>query len=173
MKRRFADARSNRSIIKSAIETKEVDDEFFKGYISLLQIHKTKKEWHVDPEERCILADNYKWLELYPIDKHVCITAMMNKNNDIKEWYIDIAKDTGIIDGVPYEDDLYLDIVIVPDGRVHLLDEDELYKALEKGDISREEYDLAYIVANEILDRLPKDIDKLTKYTYEYLKMFE
>ena len=32
-------------------------------------------------------------------------------------------------DGIPYEDDLYLDVVIVHDGRIHLLDEDELEQA--------------------------------------------
>lgn len=173
MKRRFADARSNRNIVDSSIETKEIYDENFKGYISLLKINKVTKEWRVDPEERCILANNYKWLEIYPIDKHICITVMIDDQDIIKEWYFDVAKEVGIIDGIPYEDDLYLDVVIVPDGRVHLLDEDELYKALEEKEITREDYDLAYVVADNIINRISKDIDKLTKDTYKYLKLFQ
>ena len=136
MKRRFADARSNRAIIDSTIETKIINDKAFKGYMSLLKINKVKKECRVDTENRCILANNYKWLEMYPLDKHMCITAMFDEKNVIKEWYFDISKEVGIENGVPYEDDLYLDVVIVPDGRIHLLDEDELYKALEGKDIT-------------------------------------
>ena len=173
MKRRFADARSNKTIIDSTIETKEVNDDDFKGYISLLRINKVKKEWKVDPEERCILANNYKWLELYPIDKHMCITIMIDENDNIKEWYFDVAKEVGIEKGIPYEDDLYLDVVIVPDGRVHLLDEDELYNALEEKVITREDYDLAYVIADSIMKTIPGDIEKLTKDTYKYLKLFE
>ena len=39
--------------------------------------------------------------------------------------------------GVPWFDDLYLDVVVVKNGEVFLLDEDELEDALGRNDITR------------------------------------
>ena len=69
---------------------------------------------------------------------------MMNPENEVLVWYIDMiagqGKDT---DGVVYIDDLYLDLVVYPDGTVLEDDMDELEEALRNGDISQELFDLA------------------------------
>ena len=63
------------------------------------------------------------------------------------------AEELGVEDGIPYEDDLYLDVVIVPDGRIHVLDEDELKSAYDRKEVSKEEYEMAYRVANKIIEK--------------------
>ena len=83
------------------------------------------------------------------------------------------AEELGVEDGIPYEDDLYLDVVIVPDGRIHVLDEDELKSAYDRKEVSKEEYEMAYRVANKIIEKgkNKKYLDELTKFTTKYLKI--
>lgn len=53
--------------------------------------------------------------------------------------------------GVPWFDDLYLDVVVLRNGEVFLLDEDELDDALTRGDITREDYQLAISTAKNVM----------------------
>ena len=166
MKRRFADARDSRDILDCVYKNFKIDDEDFAGNISTLEIKKIRNKWQVD--ERCILNTDYIWLEIYPDGKNYCITAMCDEIGTIKEWYFDICKKTGVEDGVPYEDDLFLDVVIVPDGRIHILDEDELLEAFNNGEINKEELDLAYKTKDLILNQYSNNIEYLTKLTNKY-----
>lgn len=171
LKRRFADGRANTSILKSKYKNTYIKNEEFIGNISLLQIENVKEEWYVDIEKRCILANRYYWLEIYPENKNCCITAIFNSNKEIVEWYIDIARNLGVQDDVPYEDDLYLDVVIVHDGRIHLLDEDELEQAYKQNIINQEEYELAYEKANKIIKMAKLNLEKLNNFSYKYLEL--
>lgn len=153
LKKRYADGRNKKhDMLERVYKNIKVDNEEFKGNISLLNIKKVRKEWRVDIENRCILNDNYNWIQIYPDGKNYCITSIFDDKDNIVEWYIDVARKLGEDDGVPYEDDLYLDVVIVPDGRIHLLDEEELEDSLKRKEIAKEEYDLAYEVARKIME---------------------
>lgn len=172
LKRRYADGRNKpNDILEKEFKNKKFDNEDFKGNISLLTVKKVREEWKVDDEQRCILANNYNWLLIYPEGKHYCITAMIDDKDNIVEWYFDIARELGNEDGIPYEDDLYLDVVIVPDGRIHLLDEDELEDAYNKKEVNKKDYDMAYKTANMIMEKAKeKDtVEKLTVFTKKYL----
>jgi hypothetical protein len=169
LKRRFADGRNNKDILEKEYKNIEVKEEF-EGNISLLEMKKVKQNWYVDEEKRCIFAKDYQWLEIYPKDKNYCITAIYDENREIKEWYIDIAQKIEIENNIPYEDDLYLDVVFVPDGRIHLLDEDELKDAYNKNKISKEQYDMAYEVAKDIIKNIKNRKEELTNFCDKYLK---
>ena len=174
LKKRYADGRNKANhILESDFKNLRIDNYEFKGNISLLTIKKVRKEWRIDVEQRCILANNYNWLEIYPDGKNYCITTMFDENDNIAEWYFDIAKELGEENGIPYEDDLYLDVVIVPDGRIHVLDEDELKSAYDRKEVSKEEYEMAYRVANEIIEKGKNKnyLDELIKFTTKYLKI--
>ncbi len=132
MKRKFADLKNIKDIIQSDFTFKYIEDDTFKGYIALVTIKKVSKAWKVDTEKRCILDNGYSWFEMYPIEKNYSITAMCDEKNRIKEWYFDISKQNGIENGIPFEDDLYLDVVVVPDGKINILDEYELLDAEKK-----------------------------------------
>lgn len=80
------------------------------------------------------------------------MTSMFDDKGEIVEWYIDICKNQGVTDqGVPWFDDLYLDIVVLQNGEVFLLDEDELDEALSRGHITVKDYDMATESAREVL----------------------
>jgi len=176
LKKRFADGRNKpNDILEKEFKNIRVDNDEFQGNISLLTIKKVREEWRVDEEQRCILAKDYNWLEIYPDGEHYCISAVYDEKDNIIEWYIDIARMLGEEDGVPYEDDLYLDVVIVPDGRIHLLDEDELEDAYNRKEVSKKEYDMAYETANKIMEKAKEKgtIEKLTKFTDKYLEILK
>ena len=100
-----------------------------------------------------ILDNNYKWLEFYDYNSKVKLTA--------------IGKDNGI----PYEDDLYLDVVITSEGEIILLDEDELKDALNRMEITNREYEDTYKEAKKLIDRLNSKKEKLREFTYKYLNL--
>lgn len=95
--------------------------------------------------------------------------SIYNNNKEIIEWYFDIAKEIGKENGIPYEDDLYLDVVVNPNGEITLLDEDELKMALDRLEITQSDYDMAYSEANKLMEKLKGNTDKLDEFSKKYL----
>lgn len=126
----------------------------------------------VTPKGKIIIDNNYKLLEFYDYNSKVKLSAFYDNNNEIIEWYFDIAKEIGKENGVPYEDDLYLDVVVRPDGKIILLDEKELKSALDKYEITNEEYTMAYDEANKLINLLNGNVENLKVYTDKYLTHF-
>ncbi|MBR3249290.1 MAG: GNAT family N-acetyltransferase [Clostridia bacterium] len=118
---------------------------------------------------KTIIDNNYKWLEFYDYSSKVKLTAIYDENNEIIEWYFDIARKIGKDNGIPYEDDLYLDVVVTPKGEIILLDEDELKEAYNKREMTKEEYKNAYKEAEQLMNKLKNNKDKLKEYTDKYL----
>ena len=113
-------------------------------------------------------ASGYIWLiNLLILLK---LSALYNDNKEIIEWYFDIAKEIGKENGIPYEDDLYLDVVVNTKGEITLLDEDELKVALDRLEISKEDYNMAYAEANQLMNKLVGNKDKLEEFTNKYLE---
>lgn len=175
LKKKYADARNKDDILKRSFKNIRIDKDNFHGNISLLTIKEVKKEWRIDVEQRCILANNYNWLGFYPDGKNYCITAMLDDKDNIVEWHFDMARQLGEEKGVPYEDDLYLDVVLVPDGRINVLDEDELEDAYNRKEVSKKDYDMAYETANKIIKEAKGEgyLKRLNDFTKEYLKIIK
>jgi uncharacterized protein len=70
-------------------------------------------------------------------------------------------------------DDLYLDVVVLSDGAIMVLDEDELQEALETKDITQEDYEMAYSIANDLIRRLEGNMEELIKFSNKYLEIFK
>ena len=117
------------------------------------------------------MDNNYKWLEFYEYNSKVKLTAIYDENNEIIEWYFDIAREIGKEKDVPYEDDLYLDVVVTPTEKIILLDEEELKDALNRMEITNIEYENAYKEANQLIDKLSNRKEKLQEFTDKYLKL--
>lgn len=97
---------------------------------------------------------------------------MMNENNEILVWYIDMIASQDIDgDDIPYFYDLYLDLVVYPDGTVIEDDRDELETALANGDITLEQYNLALTTSAKLKKDFLSDITFFMDYTYRCLKM--
>ncbi len=125
------------------------------------------------PNGKIVIDNNYKLLEFYNYSSKVKLSAFYDENSEIIEWYFDIAKKIGKENGVPYEDDLYLDVVVRPDGKIILLDEKELEEALKRFEITKEEYEMAYEEVNQLMMLLKERKENLKNFTDKYLNYFE
>ena len=104
-----------------------------------------------------------KWLMYLPLNENWCLTAFYNPKNEIQEWYFDISKGNFVDEnGIPCTDDIFLDLVILPDGRAITVDADELQDALDKNEITVDDYNHAYRVHDEILKSKWNDVKTLT-----------
>ena len=153
----------------------KINEDFFKGYACFLKIQNIEKPLIVynGKENVCIKDNDYEWIEVYPNNGKYAFTIMFDDKGNLIEWYFDIAKKIGIKNGIPYEDDLYLDMVITPEGEEFLLDEDELIDALNKGDITKEDIDEAYKSLKHLEEKYASNYDyllELTNYLYGMFK---
>ncbi|MBO5032361.1 MAG: DUF402 domain-containing protein [Lachnospiraceae bacterium] len=146
----------------------------FTGYVGLMHIEKVseKQVWNYNGEKLVVCDNNYHWLTIMPGDDYYCITVMMNEINDIQVCYIDMIDSQGFdADGVPYFYDLYLDLIVYPDGTVIEDDMDELKEALDKGDINLSQFDKAVHTSEKLKAGLLSDMDKFKAYINVLLKL--
>jgi len=173
MKKKYADRATWTRVLKRRDKISYVENEKFSGYISVIYVEKVKKPLvkNLDGQKVCIVNDGYTWVIFMPDNLMYSLTMMINDNNEIVQWYFDICKAYKISEsGVPFFEDLYLDVVVLPSGKIILLDEDELSHAFKTGAISDKEYS----EANEQAELLIKDIknktNDLLKFSKEYFK---
>lgn len=149
-------------------------NQIFDGFISLIDLEKVSvpQVWKFNGEDIIVCKSGYKWLSILPSTENYCITAMMNENEEVLLWYIDMIATKGVDkDGIPYFEDLYLDLVAYPDGTVFEDDRNELEDALNQGDITKELFELANRTCQKLKEGMLLDIDCFKKFTYECLRL--
>lgn len=157
--------------IGKRFETKE-----FTGYIGLLAIGEVSEPqiWKYQGKPLTVCDNHYRWLTILPEDDFYCITVMMNEEEQIQVCYIDMIAEQGYDeDGVPWFNDLYLDLVVYPDGVVVEDDRDELESALAEGEITEEQYTLAVNTCENLKEGLLKDKDEFQAYIQELYELFK
>jgi len=135
----------------------------------------TKELWvDCDGERLCLARAGYKWLVYLPMDKHWCLTAFYNADNELFEWYFDITRSNFLDeDGTPCIDDLYLDLVVFPDKRVITLDADELQDALDNGVITQDDFNHAYTIHDQLKGSEWVDVEFLKRLCDKLMLNFE
>lgn len=167
MKRKYLDGSNWAWLAERSYKWMRVDGEW-KGYISLVKMGSVKRKLkaHYNPEV-CLCDDGYKGIIFLPDNETWCVTAVYNRDNEIVEWYFDMTKENGVDEAnTPYFEDLYLDVIVATDFSVYLIDEDELQEALDKGVITKEDYELAY----RTYHRVVKDVIPNKRFLTEFLK---
>ena len=171
LKKRFVTNPNNMEIVDDgSFKIKSFNNSDFVGDIALIKFNKMNKPYMIEDTNLCMANDNYKWLEFYDYNKKYMLTAMYNKDNEIIEWYFDIARKIGKENGMPYEDDLYLDIVVTPNGDIKLLDEDELKNAFKRFEVNKLDYEMTYNEAKQLMNKLKNNKGTLKEFTDKYLK---
>lgn len=146
------------------------------AYSALLTFLPGSKELRAELDGRdiCLAGPGYKWLMYLPLDELWCLTAFYDPENRLFEWYFDISRGNFIDEtGIPCTDDIFLDLVVLPDGQKITLDADELREAFDKGQISREDYDLAYRVHDELIDSRWSDAEFLSQFSEKLLRDYD
>lgn len=161
MKRRFANS------VEGDYFQERIEQEDFKGYVCYVKIKNVKKPLIVNngQTEICIKDNNYEWFLVYPDNGKYAMTIMFDDNNKLIEWYFDIAKKVGVEKGIPYEDDLYLDMIITPEGEKLIVDENELIEAFNNHEITQEDLDSAYQTLQYLENKYVNNLDELIKFT--------
>lgn len=170
MKRKYADRPNWKRVLSRKMIMQQFEDDNFKGYAVLIYIEKVREALWVDlgGKKQCVVDDGYSWLTLFPQNESYVITAMFNHQNEVVQWYIDICRGRGFTaKGIPWYDDLYLDIIISSDYHISLIDEDDLALALKQNIIKQEDFDFAYHEANKLLKQLRQNDLTLLKYSEE------
>jgi hypothetical protein len=90
---------------------------------------------------------------------------MIDENKNVIQWYFDISYKIGLDNGVPYEMDMYLDLIITKEGNIIKMDEEELIDAYNKGELTKEDLDNAYDIYNYLVDKYYNNLDELKELT--------
>lgn len=155
-------------IVSKNITGKRIREDFFQGYIGLIEINEVSEAqiWKFNDEDMVVCDKGIKWMSILPQNDFYCITAMMNEKEEILVWYIDMIESQGTdSDGIPYFNDLYLDLVVYPDGTIMVDDMDELKEALLQKDITQELYDLAVNTCDKLKNGILHDISLFKEFT--------
>ena len=163
-------------IISKDIFGKTVNSELLNGYIGIIDMKEVSKiqTWKFNGEDIVVCDKGRKWLSILPQNDWYCITAMMDEKETVLLWYIDMIANQGVdVDGIPYFDDLYLDLVVYPNGTIIVDDMDELEDALSKKDITQEKFNLAVETSHRLQRGMLSNISSFMEYTkmcYEIIK---
>lgn len=153
IKRKYGDRAGWSRIINRRFIQARLHEEHFSGYVTLLKIDQVTEPLFVDYGNRrlCIVDEGFIWLQHFPQDKQFSVTTMFDSDGKIVQWYIDICQCNGMDSGRPWMDDLFLDIVVLPEGKIILKDEHELKAALLSGAINHELFKKAHSEAKTII----------------------
>lgn len=175
VKRKFGNHKNWKRILEKQYSQTFIKTEEFTGYLSLFHSIKVVKSVikRYNQHVVCILDDGYMWLHQFPLNKNHSITTMFNANGVIVQWYIDICLENGIENNVPWMDDLFLDIVVLPSKEVFILDEDELEIAFRERAISKEQYNLAWKEASDIIEQLKLGEFRLLELAHKHMKQLK
>ena len=154
-----------------------IDDEIMKGYVSQLLVMEVNQPFIVNLMDKkiCLYNNGYSEYGFLPDGENWMVWGLYDDSLKIIEWYFDITRKNSVDEnGNPYCDDLYLDIVLMENGKIIILDEDELLEALDNKNISKNEFKMAYETKDKIIDNKIVDVkymEKIYKNIFNYYKI--
>ena len=178
IKRKIADLSDwNRKMRVTYLQMQVAEDNY-NGYVTRVQFDDVEEPIWYQPEEisksYLLVDDGYVWLQYFPNGANYAVTTVIDPDGMLVHHYVDIHTGSGMTpEGVPYFDDLFLDLVVLPSGKSYVLDAEELEEAKELAVITAEQYDLAYRTLHHLqleiedqgtawLDRWKRDAEQLS-----------
>ncbi len=171
MKRRFADKPDWSRVLEKDFKLIHVENEDLKGYLSNIYIKEITEPLVIQTlgVDYCIVDKNYTWLQYLPDGENYVLTVMIDDKGEVIQWYFDISEEYELNDeGMPYYDDLYLDLAVLTTGEVILLDEDEIEEALKAREITSKQYEAAWSQTRQLKSWLEEEFEELKKLTKKY-----
>ena len=120
-----------------------------------------------------VADDNYQWLQILPEKKRYSITAMFDDKGNPLEYYFDINIKNITQKGNARTLDLFLDVLVLPStGEYELVDENDLKLALKNEQITKKQYNEAYMIAHQLMIEINENFDDVNnRIMYCYNKM--
>jgi len=175
LKRKYGDRSGWKRVIDRQYAQSFIDTKEFRGYITLLKTIKVSEPLYVnyDGKEVCIVDDGNTWLQQFPLEKNHSVTTMFDPQGNIVQWYIDICKENGIENNVPWMDDLFLDLVVLPTGEIFEQDIDEIEEAFSNQLIDKHLYDLAWNEMKTLKGKIINQNFELLKLSHHHKEILE
>ena len=131
-------------------------------YITLKEVKAVEQPYNVyiNGERVKKLDKGFTIIEYTPLDKKYNVRIHLNEKKEILEYYFDIIAENKIKDGIPYYNDLYLDVVYFQPAAtkegtyIQLADCNELEQALKDNIIDQEQFDMAYREAENLMKEI-------------------
>ncbi|MEB6243393.1 DUF402 domain-containing protein [Staphylococcus gallinarum] len=174
VKVKYIDKRHWRRIIDREYTEVKVNNNKYKGIIGLVTMKKVREPLEVSVVGHNIVVadDNYQWLQILPEKKRYSITVMLDDKGNPLEYYFDINIKNVTQKGNARTIDLCLDVLVLPNGEYELVDEDDLQRALDQGQITRKQYHEAYVIAHQLMIKIDEDFKTMQdKIMYCYHKI--
>jgi len=141
------------------------------GVVSLLEIQKVTNPLTVHNESGDVMiADKgYSWLQLAFKDRFFWATVMYDAKGEFMQGYFDITGGNSFENMEnPTFQDMYLDLVLLNDGRIQVLDQDELDEALEQRKITREQYHHTMAEGEKLHRFLQENKEEFLQFCHEW-----
>lgn len=151
-----------------------IENEYFNGYLCYTKLDNIDEPLVVNNSlyDLCIIKNNYEWYQLFSLDRNYVLTIMIDENKNVIQWYFDISYKIGLDNKVPYEMDMYLDLIITKEGNIIKMDEEELIDAYNKGELTKEDLDNAYDIYNYLVDKYYNNLDELKEFTNDLINKY-
>ncbi len=157
MRKKFIDKVYMRDVLEKEWYLEQ--NEEFGGYIALKYLKKVKEPSYAfcNGKEYVGIDDGYTILEYVPSDKGYNCRVFFDKINRPMCYYFDINNGNGVEDGMPWYDDLYLDVTMECPAItescyfVRLDDQKEFAIAKEEGKVDDDTYAKGYATAKQLM----------------------
>ncbi|GAA3404684.1 DUF402 domain-containing protein [Paenibacillus hodogayensis] len=159
MIRKYADRNEWGKIEEEDITVVSVRTIGFSGTVTLVKLRKVKEPLYkqYDRNKICVAGSGYTWLQLFPEHANYNVTSIYDERNRIVQHTITICKSQGVtVKGVPWYDDLYLSLVVLPNRQLFVLHQDRLEDAVRRGELAEKDGELAWRTANLVMDEYRK-----------------
>lgn len=135
-------------------------------YVSVKKLIKVEQKFIID-NGLCVIDDDFYILEIVPKNENYAMRLFLDNNKKPLEYYFDICKNNRLDEKslIPCYDDLYLDITYL-DGKIKILDQDELETALVNNEITKADYELVFVVKDKLLEEINNKTNKLMNLDY-------
>jgi len=137
-----------------------LNDPVLQGYHSLMCMDAVRAPLirSMNGKETTLIDQGYAWLQYYLTGSDFSAVATFDQKGQLVQWYLDVISIMGVnVEGYPWYDDLYLDVVATPDGWVEIIDGTDLDAALKNGAIDQPMYDQAWRTAERLTDELRRE----------------
>ena len=149
-----------REVIDMDITIKKLEEK--NTYITLKEVKAVEQPYsvYINGERVKKLDKDFTIIEYTPLDKKYNVRIHVHDKKEILEYYFDIIAENKIKDGIPFYNDLYLDVVYFQPAAtkegtyIQLVDCNELEEALKENIIDKEQFDMAYIEAEKLMKEL-------------------
>ncbi len=166
VKRKTLNLTNWKRVTKSSSAYMPLDFPKLKGMAGLFEIREVTAPLIVTLlSKRTIMADrSFNWMQIGPENENWWLTVQFDAEDQPIQYYFDITKDNTICGEESFYFDLFIDVVLLPDGRIMTLDADELEQAYSEGLVGEDDCRLAVSTAEKIAAALPRERFRLVKF---------